>query len=196
MKRRYIQALLPILVPVTVIFTTASSSAGQQTGTPTTILCGAIDMSRVPVELEWVDLLRIDVEPAEVVTLQAGEGLYWGTDIAPGRYRFLRFGGSDGTGAPDLVYLFPPEGVSWAEFDPERPDFSTADLGQREIVVTDPGLYYLGTRRVSPEGPTRYHTVTVGVPGEKETLERLLTFIEDPAHRTIIQRRLNEIGKN
>ena len=153
-------------------------------------------MSRVPVELEWVDLLRIDGEPAEVVTLQAREGLFWSTDIAPGRYRFLRFGGSDGTGAPDLVYLFPPEGVSWAEFDPERPDFSAADLGQREIVVTDPGLYYLGTRRVSPEGPTRYHTVTVGVPGEKETLERLLTFIEDPAHRVIIQRRLNEIGKS
>ena len=57
MKRRYIQALLPILVPVTVIFTTASPSAGQQTGTPTTILCGAIDMSQVPVELEepWYD---------------------------------------------------------------------------------------------------------------------------------------------
>ncbi|MFC1530289.1 hypothetical protein ACFL6R_06200, partial [Gemmatimonadota bacterium] len=136
------------------------------------------------------------VEPAVVVTLKARDGLFWGTDLAPGRYRYLRYGGSDGSGAPDLVYLFPPEGVSWAEFDPEQPDFDAANLGQRDVVVTAPGLYWLGSRRVSPGGPTRYHTVTVGSPGEKEALERLMTIIDDPGHREIIQRRLNEIGKN
>ena len=160
----------------------------------TALICGAIDMSRVPARLDWVDLLRIDVEPAEVVTLKARDGLFWGAVTVSGRYRYLRYGGSDDSGGPDLVYLFPPEGVSWAEFDPARPDPEPPALGQRDVLVTAPGLYWLGARRVLPEGPTRYHTVTASSPGEREALERLVTIIEDPVLREIVRRRLNEIG--
>jgi hypothetical protein len=177
-------------------FTGERSSDRYREPSPGALICGAIDMSRVPARLDWVDLLRIDIEPAVILTLQAQDGLFWGTVITPGRYRYLRFGGRDEERARDLVYLFPPEGVSWAEFDPEHPDFGSADIGQRDIAVTGPALYWLGARRITPEGPTRFHTVTVSSPGEKESLDRLMTFIDDPDSREIIQRRLNEIGKN
>lgn len=172
----------------------AASLPDLNRGQPAALLCGAIDMNRTPAGLEWVDLLRIDIEPAEIVTLKARDGLFWGTVEVPGRYRYLRFGGGDGTEAPDLVYLFPPEGVSWAESDPARPDPDPGALGQRDIVITGPGLFWLGARRVSPETPTRYHVVTVGTPGEKEALERLLTLIEEPSRRAIVRARLNQIG--
>jgi len=195
-KKRQVASYLIVPAATLGIITSAAPSAQQTVSPPGTIICGSIDMDRVPARLDWVDLLRIDVEPAEVVTLKARDGIFWGTDIVPGRYLYLRFGGRDESGARDLVYLFPPEGVSWAEFDPERPDLTAANIGQRDVVVTGSGCYWLGARRVSPEGPTRYHTVSVGLPGEKEVLERLMTFIDDPGHREIIQRRLNEIGKN
>ena len=196
MKKRQVASYLIVPAAALGIITSTAQSARQEASTPGAIICGAIDMAQVPARLDWVDLLRIDVEPTAVVTLKARDGFFWGTDIVPGRYRYLRFGGRDEAGARDLVYLFPPEGVSWAEFDPEYPDLNAADLGQRDVVVTGPGCYWLGSRRVSPEGPTRYHTVTVGSPGEKEALDRLMTFIDDPGHREIIQIRLNEIGKN
>jgi len=173
----------------------AAPSDRQQAPTPGAIICGSIDMSRVPARLEWVDLLRNDVEPASIMTLKARDGLFWGTGIVPGRYLYLRFGGREEGAARDLVYLFPPEGVSWAEFDPEQPDLDAADIGQRDVVVTGPGLYWLGSRQVSPKGPTRYHTVTINSPDEKTALERLMTIIDDPMHQEIIQARLNEIGK-
>lgn len=195
MKKRQVTSSLIVSAAILGILTGTAPAVRQQASPPGAIICGAMDMSRIPARLDWVDLLRIDVDPVTIVTLKGSDGLFWGTGIAPGQYRYLRYGGRDETGTKDLVYLFPPEGVSWAEFDPEQPDFDSADLGQRDVVVTGPGLYWLGARRVSPEGPTRYHTVTVNSPDEKAALERLLTIIEDPVQREIIQRRLNEIGK-
>ncbi|MFC1628832.1 hypothetical protein ACFL3H_06930 [Gemmatimonadota bacterium] len=196
MRARSIIVIQPLLLALLITSPGSEPSADQQTGPPGAVVCGAIDMSHVDARLDWVDLLRIDVEPAEVVTLRARDGLFCGTGISPGRYLYLRYGGRTETGTTDLVYLFPPEGVSWAEFDPERPDLTAADIGQRDVVVNGADLYWLGARQVSPEGPTRYHTVTVGSPGEKEALERLLAIIEDPSARTLIQNRLKEIGKN
>ena len=158
------------------------------------LICGVIDMSRVPARLDWVDLLRIDVEPAQIITLPARDGLFARFDIQPGTYRFLRFGGAADDGSGDLVYLFPPEGVSWAEFDPARPDPMPPDSGQRLLFVREPGVYCLGSRSITILQPFQYRVVPVARPTETEILRRLLDRVTLPDRRALVSRRLTAIG--
>lgn len=166
----------------------------QNTSDTLSVFFGYIDTEQVSVSLEWVDMLRVDTEPEEVITLKARDGIFWGEGISTGTYRYMRFGGSDSTGAVRRTFLFPPEGVSWEESGPDNPAQIPPDFGQRKLIVSEPAVYYLGSRRITSIGTTRHRVMTTGKPTEKEIIEKLLIMIEKPGLKEILKKRLAEIG--
>ncbi len=154
------------------------------------LVFGYLDMSQAKGHFEWVQMQQLQPPTDKpYYNCYADKGLFWHPRVAPGTYKFLKFGGMDGIkigsvhlfGSTEYQYNFPRQGK-----------------GDLDPVIEKPGLYFVGAYKVVVKRagifkPDEFDIQKTDSPTEKELLQQLLAKDDKGEWRARIEKRLTEL---
>lgn len=175
----------PFAAALALIFLVSScTTAGlvAPSSSETSIVFGYLDMTDAPSDLQSVTMKRMRTETPPYL-FHVKDGVFFQLDVAPGAYKFMRFGGSSFIKQTAYDYKFPAQGK-----------------GSLDLEVTKPGVYYVGSWRYKKikSGfftPGEFDLEPMQSPGEREVLEKVFANASHEHWRKMIRARLAELKK-
>lgn len=146
------------------------------------LIFGYIDMDDAPTNADYVTIRQYKPKPKDnkpYWTATGQDGLFWYSNLVPGSYQMVAFGGHS----------------CWknASYNYNMQDF---DKNESALAMEKPGVYFMGSFKYMHVGSffsNKFDVQKTSTPTEKEVLQLLLPYSKGTYWEPLIQKRIGAL---